>query len=387
MKMISPDYKGGSIVNLMSSVYNALGQKNPYPNLRILRKDEIKECKNVVLIVLDGLGFNQLKRQGEKTALLKHLSGRMTSVWPATTAAAVTTFYTGLAPRQHAVTGWYMQVKELGMQIIPLTFMSRFERMPLSDNEGKLASEIFSSRSKPPNLNRPVFAVCPKEFKSSVYNSYFSQWMSLSLYHDLPTFFGNIEKLVKKRGKKYVYAYWPGYDKHCHEFGADAKKTKSHLRKIDAGFRKLLKSIEGTDTMIIVTADHGLVDVKKKDKIIANDVKRLGECLSMPLAGETRMHFAYVKPSKIKQFKSVFKKELKGRHSLFRSEDLVKRGFFGLFESHDKLLDRLGDYVMIAHEGQGMVEDLAIKKEHSHIGHHGGVSEDEMYVPLIVVRK
>ena len=66
-----PDYKGNSIINLMSSISNSFGKKHDYSQLKTLNSEELKKFKNIVLIVVDGLGYNYLKKQ-ENSFLLHH---------------------------------------------------------------------------------------------------------------------------------------------------------------------------------------------------------------------------------------------------------------------------------------------------------------------------
>ena len=95
MKATLPDYHGGSLVNLMSSIATALGGSSPYPPLAALPPQAMAGARHLVLLVVDGLGFDYLSsRDG---ALRSHLRGRLTSVFPSTTASAIPTFLTGLA--------------------------------------------------------------------------------------------------------------------------------------------------------------------------------------------------------------------------------------------------------------------------------------------------
>jgi predicted AlkP superfamily pyrophosphatase or phosphodiesterase len=110
--MYLPDYNGGSIVNLMSSIAKACGGKTNYVQLKSLSSEEIKN-KNIILLVIDGLGYEYLKKSNANF-LKENLKDKMTSVFLPTTACATTTFQTGVAPQQHALTGWFMFLKKRG---------------------------------------------------------------------------------------------------------------------------------------------------------------------------------------------------------------------------------------------------------------------------------
>src|SRR3989338_2659804 len=116
-----PDYHNGSIVNLMSSIAKSFRVKTLYNPLKILPPKKLK--KNIVLIVIDGLGYNYLK--GKNTILNKFMKGSMTSVFPSTTGAAIPTFFTGVPAQQHAFTGWFVFLKEIGVVAKNLPFSPR----------------------------------------------------------------------------------------------------------------------------------------------------------------------------------------------------------------------------------------------------------------------
>src|SRR3990172_9319949 len=113
--VVLPEYNAGSIVTPRASLIAARGGEPPaYGPLRGLDASRLRSAANLVLLVVDGLGYDYLVRVGAAGALHSHLKGHITTVFPSTTATAITTFLTGMAPQQHALTGWFMHFKELG---------------------------------------------------------------------------------------------------------------------------------------------------------------------------------------------------------------------------------------------------------------------------------
>jgi len=172
----------------------------------------------------------------------------------------------------------------------------------------------------------------------------------------------------------------------CHEKGTDSREAKKHFNKLDKKMEFLCKSLKDKKTAIIISADHGLIDTKEKDRIIElKNYPEFLETLALPLSGEPRVAYCYVRPHKIKQFKNYVNTNFKKYCELHKSEDLIKDNCFGLFAPNKKLKDRVGDYVLIMKENY-IMKDLVLGEEQQiFIGNHGGVSKEEMFVPLIVV--
>jgi hypothetical protein len=165
--MLKPNYKDGSIVNLMSSIASACGGKLQYDNLKLLPFQEIKDSKNIVLIVLDGLGYEYLRKTG-KNILTENLKGKITSVFPPTTAAGVTTFLTGTAPQQHAMTGWYIFLKEIGVVSAILPYVQRIGGPPIS-SVGIEMKEFFTEKRFSTRIKTESYHIGPEEIINSDY--------------------------------------------------------------------------------------------------------------------------------------------------------------------------------------------------------------------------
>jgi len=126
-QLMKPDYSGGSIVNLMSSLGQGLGgAAGDYAPTSLLPPAEVAAAETVVLLLIDGLGYDFTVARDELPTLNGALRGPLTSVFPSTTASAVTTYLTGDAPAQHAVTGWHMYVREVGAVMTVLPGQARF---------------------------------------------------------------------------------------------------------------------------------------------------------------------------------------------------------------------------------------------------------------------
>ncbi len=384
--MNKPNYKNGSIVNLMSSIKKALGGKYKYESLESFNISDISK-KNIVLIIIDGLGYDYLTKYGKDSFLYKNLKNKMTSVFPAATASALTTFSTGVAPQQHALTGWFMYLKEIGAVSVILPFTSRAGDLKLWKGKIKY-KDIYNEKSFFEDLKTTSISIKHKDYINSEYSRLVDKGAKKLSFSNLNGFFRQINNALHiNKNRKYIFAYWAKLDSLCHEKGTDSQEAKKHFNELDKKIKLLAKSLKNKNTTIIISADHGLIDTKEKDKIIElKNHPKFAETLTMPLSGEPRVAYCYVRPQKIEQFKNYVKTEFKKCCEMYKSDDLVKNNYFGLFEPNEKLKERIGDYVLIMKENYIMKDLVLGEKKNIYIGNHGGVSHEEMFVPLIVIK-
>lgn len=386
--MYKPEYQRRSILNLISSIGITLGYRSKYKPLRLLDSSDLKDAKNIVLIIIDGLGYEFLMKNGKGTIFNENIKGKMTTTFPSSTSAAIPSLMTGLSSQEHGMTGWYMYLKELGSSVIPLPFTPRL------NNELKLGklidiSKIFNIKPFVNNINAKPYLVQGNEILNSYFTIVAAGKSKRIGYNTMEGFFRAIKKIIFSNSRrKYIYAYYPEHDSLCHKYGSTNKKILNHFKKLNKKLVSFLKSIEGTNTILIITSDHGIIDVPASKRIKLDDHPKLRETLILPLCGEHRFAYCYVKPSKEKEFVKYVKTKLKHCCNLYKSEDLLRRGYFGLFEIHERFRERIGDYVLIMKDNWGIYDKLVYQKKYSyHIGDHGGLSKEELYVPLIFIKK
>ncbi|MFQ5995752.1 MAG: alkaline phosphatase family protein [Acidiferrobacterales bacterium] len=381
--MYLPEYHSGSIVNLLSSIQLALGAKSPlYAPLPQLPPERLAPVTNIVLIVIDGLGYTYLTRR-HADSFRKHLVGRITSVFPSTTAAAVTSFFTGTAPQQHALTGWFTYFKELGAVIAPLPFRPRYGGTSLNDLVN--AQDLFDQQSLFDRIRRRGYVTLPKRIVDSDYTRAMSGTAARLAYGSVKDYFHCIAEIIRaNRDSKYVYAYWPELDSLAHMHGIGSPQAATHLEELDYGFSRFLQAVKGTGTTVIVTADHGIIDSESAKLISLEQHSELAETLVLPLCGEPRAAFCYVHPGRQQQFEQYVRTQFAESAELHRSVDLVERGYFGLGEPDSRLYDRIGTHTLIMKDHYVIKDWLLGERHYEQAGVHGGLSEEEMYVPLIV---
>jgi len=383
--MLTPDYTGGGILNLMSSLITAQGgPATAYSTCSLLEDSYLDQARQVLLLVVDGLGWNYLNRVGAGGYLHSHCVGSLSSVVPPTTAAAIPMFFTAAPPARHGFTGWFTWLRELGCVSAVLPYVTRHGHLPLG-NSGPGPLELSHCDPVANRLPVECHVVSPRAIAHSVFNQGFSGSAEIHAYDDMSGFFDSVcDTLKSGAGRKYVHAYWPDLDAVAHVHGVGSNDARQHLEQFDHAFGSLLREIRGTDTAVVVTADHGFVDVPAERVVHMDDHPELADCLTLPLCGEPRIAYCYVKPGRRKCFESYVNSELGEQMTLRASQDLIDEGLFGPGPRHPQLAHRVGDYTLLLKENYMIKDHLPGEHDFEIIGMHGGMSADELHVPLIV---
>lgn len=384
--MIVPQYRGGSIINLMSSIVAALdGSPSLYDPLAALPPTRMVDAKSIILLVVDGLGYDYLCRFGQGSRMHDHLEARITTTFPPTTATAIPCFFTGAAPQQHGFTGWFTWFREVGSILAVLPFKARYGGKPLGET-GISPGDLTSQSPIVDRIPARSYVVAPGRIARSDFNQAFSGRAEIRPYRSLAECCANLAAIVAARtSRQYIYAYWPEFDSLAHQYGVGSVEVSRHFADLDGAMTKLLSTLGGSDTLLIITADHGFIDTGPARRIQLADHPRLEETLILPLCGEPRLAYCYVHPDRRQQFDDYVTSELAYCTTLWRSEELMREGYFGLGEPDRRLPDRIGHYALAMKENYVIKDWILGEKPYQHIGVHGGVSEAEMYVPLAVV--
>ena len=381
-----PDYQGAGIVNLMATLINARGGRADVPELQQLPATALGGARHLVLVVLDGLGSRWLARNGAGSQLAADALGELTSVFPPTTASAITTFLTGDAPQQHGLTGWFTWFRELGCVMSVLPGTPRYGGVGYQAAGVDLVA-LLGNRPLSERLATPSTTISPNWIAGSDFNLAHLGRATLVPYKGLKQMFGRAARAIRRaREPGFFYVYWPGLDGIGHEHGMESEQARAHFRDIDAQYARFLRDIRGTNTTVLVTADHGHLDARPGDLVRLEDHPVLADSLAMPLCGEPRAAFCYLRPDRVESFTAYCREVLGERFDLYPSRALLDAGLFGTGEAHPRLAERIGDCTLIARGSNLIRERLPTEGEFQQIGVHGGLSDDELYVPLCLGR-
>ena len=378
--MVLPDYSGGGFANLIASCMVAAGGVARHPTAPLAPPARLAQARNIVLVLIDGLGHAYLSGPGRGGALAGNLAGRLTSVFPSTTASAITTSYTGWTPFEHGLTGWYTYFSEIGGVAAPLPGKRRGSEAPLAH---ETARAMYAAPSLFDALQRRAVVVTYRPLVETAYNRHHCGRAECRAYDTLAGFVAETEAAVKSGDDaKFIYAYWPEFDATSHRYGVDSAQTAAQFSAIDAAFADLLARLSGSDSLVVASADHGFVDNTPDESLEPEPA--LARLLREPLCGEPRVAFCHVQPGRVPEFVARAQDWLGERAGVLESRVLLDDGWFGPGNAHPRIAERAGDVALVM-RGRYTIKDwLPGEKRHRHIGNHGGTSAEEMYIPLIL---
>ncbi|MCB1756123.1 MAG: alkaline phosphatase family protein [Gammaproteobacteria bacterium] len=377
-----PDYRGGSILNLMASVSLALGVETAYEPARLFAGDRLG--RKIVLLIVDGLGITHLKAVADGGFLDSHCLGSLTSVVPSATAAAIPVFLTGEPPARHGFPGWFTWFRELATAAAILPFATRAGFMSLTPGSmtPRQLSQVtpFTEQTEVPSWH-----ITPQRICRSAFTNDFSSPASVVGYKDMRELIRQTGKAVSRfRDSGYVYTYWADYDSDAHHYGIGSEQAAEHLRMLDEQIEKLALELKGQDVDLLVCADHGFTDCPTGLQYVFSEAfPELAEMTQMPLTGEPRLPIAHLKTGCLDSFIQLATEQLQGIASPVLSSLAIEEGLLGPGKPHPELRNRLGDVLLLMHENTVIFDPLGGEFPPDIIGHHGGLSREEMLVPLI----
>ncbi|MSQ63580.1 MAG: PglZ domain-containing protein [Betaproteobacteria bacterium] len=374
-----PSYAGNGFVNLVASIVEACGGAPRHPSLSSLPTAELRSARNVVFLIVDGLGDSYLRANGSGGHIARHRRGAISAVFPSTTASAITTSFTGATPLEHGLTGWFTYFSAAACVVAPLPFQRRGEKASL----GVAPATIFVEPSLFDTLATRSIVVSYRPIIDSLYNRHHCGSAERRAYNNLAGFLDETAAAVKSGPeRRLVYAYWPEFDALAHRYGVASAEVRAHFELLDAMFGALLLRLAGTGTVVVLTADHGFIDCPPEESIELPP--ELSAMLRFPLCGERRVAFCHVQDQKA--FLEKARSLLENRADVRPSRDLLDEGWFGAGRAHPLFAERIGDVALVM-QGRGTVKDwVPGEPRHLHIGNHGGMSEDEMNIPLVVAK-
>jgi hypothetical protein len=244
-----------------------------------------------------------------------------------------------------------------------------------------LGNQSLSARIK-----AETFYMVPANLYESDYTIATSVSAKRVYFDSLQQCFDKLTKIINSTSdQKFIYVYWAEFDGFCHEFGTESAEARAHFKELDTNLALLCNTLKHSKATLMFTSDHGLVDSSEAEQIKLRDHPNLAQTLTLPLCGEPRVAYCYVHPSEKKVFEGYVTKKMSEYCTMHSARELIQGNFFGLYEPHDKLCDRIGDYALIMKNNYIIKDTVLGETEHFLKANHGGVSKQEMFVPFITV--
>jgi predicted AlkP superfamily pyrophosphatase or phosphodiesterase len=298
--------------------------------------------------------------------LLKHRIKTITTVFPATTVAATTSMMTGLNPVETAMLGWDMYYKDIDKTIT--TYLNSEK----SDPEHKPLQEAIEYKNKH-MITKSIMEEINERGTGSSYTLF---PFGPNPYVDIDDMYSKIKVLCNEDGKKYIYAYDTEPDHTMHELGNDVEEINKIVENINYKVEELSKSIN--DTIIFVIADHGHKNI---ENIMLENYPDIVECLKRNTSIEPRAVNFFIKKDKKQEFPMLFNKYFGNDFDLYTKEEIISSKLFGDSTENEVFRDILGDYLAIAKTNKALLYDGSEVLK----SHHAGYTDDEIYVPLIII--
>lgn len=322
-----------------------------------------REYKNVVLLVLDGMGLTILNDLEYEGILRRHQTDKIDSVFLTSTVPATTTLMTGLQPCEHAWLGWDNYYKDIDKNVTVFRNTVQYTKEPASDFN--VAGTLT-----------PVKSVVDKINEAGV-KAYMSSPFAAPNPDTFQKVLNRVKKLCNEPGRKYIYAYWPSPDDVIHKTGCHSEETKKCVKDLEKKITKFAS--EMGDTLLIVTADHGLVDTEISK---LQDHPEILDCLERLPSLEPRAMTFFVKKGRKRDFVKEFTKVYGEEFELLTKNELLENKLMGTNPEHAKFRDMIGDYFAYATDQMSIMFD----EEEPWKAMHGAASYQEVKVPLIVIK-
>jgi len=366
----------------------------------------------VVFFFVDAFGWRFFERYAEKYDFLKTIlqqgaASKITSQFPSTTAAHVTSIHTGLPVSQSGVYEWNYYEPLVDALISPLLFSyvdyaegEKFKRDTVK-KANIPAEAFFPQQTLYDTLKTQGIVSHVLQFQNytpSTYSDIVFRGAKTHPYASIEQALFYLSELVtvEDAPPSYYFVYFDRIDAACHHYGPASKEFEQEVDNFFKAMHELFyKNIQGKakNTLLIVTADHGQVEVNPKTTYYLDrelpeftrflKTNRQGQILAP--AGSARDMFLYVHEESIAEAVALLRQKLEGRAEVYATQELLAQHFFGVAEPSPTFLARLGNVVILPYKNETVWWSQGGKYEMRFLGHHGGLTREEMEIPLLLL--
>jgi len=363
-ELVLPDYGGACIANIVPAL---LGPPDETP---AWMPAGVAGARQVVLFVVDGLGWEQLQQRRDRAPTLAAMTGGpVTTVAPSTTSTALTSLTTGLPPGEHGVVGYRIAVHGEVLNVLRWTTAAGDAHQSIPPSKLQPVAPFLGER--PPVVTRA-------EYRRSGFTGAHLDPARFWGYRTVSTMVTEVGQLVRA-SEPFVYAYYDGLDKVAHEYGL-GEHYDNELAWIDHTVERLLTALR-PGCVLVVTADHGQVEVGGNVIPMAGEV--LAHC-SMQ-SGEGRFRWLHARAGRARALWEAASEHHSDVAWIVTRDEIVSKRWLGPVVT-EAALARLGDVAVVVRTDMAFHDPLDTGP-YELVGRHGSLTSAEMLVPLLVAAR
>ncbi len=357
----------------------------------------------VILLLIDGFGWRFFEQFQENPLLTRIGKEGQVERWyaqfPSTTASHLTTLHTGQPVGEHGVLEWNYYEPRLDAMISPLLFSyagdSARETLRTAGFRARdlFPNETIYRRWQGEQITTTIFQ--PRRYTPSSYSEVFLHGARVRGYRTLAEALVNLAQAQEATPPPACFIlYYDRIDSLGHDYGPTAPQTQAEILHVLLALEHILVQLcqERRRILFLLTADHGLVEANPQTAIYLNrDTAFAGlerflrtDQRGRPLvpAGSPRDFFLYIREGLVEEAQDFLASRLEGKAEVHKVEALIEAGLFGPCPSPD-FRARAGDLVILPYSGQSVWWYEKDRFEQKFHGLHGGLTPQEMEIPLL----
>lgn len=378
-EIVLPNYEH-CVLNTITSILKYYNVETNHKSLKCLDEKLNKKYKNIIFWVLDGMGEHILKNTSPSSFFSKNELDCVTSVYPSTTTAALTTYYAGKPPYETGWIAWSQYFKEYGRAID----MFKHKESYLKEDISMEKLDVFDTILKYPTIFEQIEKASPNVKAYEVEPTYAEKRFKRSIRADsVDEIIENIMTLCETKGENFIFAYSDKPDSILHKFGTDSSEVKNFIQETEKKIEEMYNNLP-EDTILIISADHGHKNIEKIYSLL--DYPEIYECLFMPVSLESRAVGLWVKSGMEDLFEERFNNIFKDEFWLMTTKEFLDRNLLGFGVKHPKIDEFLGNYIALSTSSSCIkIDNFLVDGKEIKKSTHCGLSKEEMEVPVIVV--
>jgi hypothetical protein len=368
---VLPDFAGACIANVVPELLARNGNGSGPDWMPA----SAQRARQIVLLVVDGLGWEQLRAHPDLAPTLSAAEGidrAITSVAPSTTACALTSITTGRLPFEHGVLGYRLADGDEILNVLRWRIGSATPR----DARRSEPAGRFQPYPPFPGSDAPVPVVSRNEFGNTGFTAAHLGDSPLHGYRVPSSLPVEVGRLLRD-GEPFVYAYYDGIDKVAHGTGLGAHYD-AELRAVDRMVEDLVAQLPA-GAALVVTADHGQIDVGPRVELLGREIMSSVQFLS----GEGRFRWLHARGGAASDLLDAASGRYGESTWIMERDRMIDEGLFGGALT-SAMVARLGNVALVPHRDIAFI-DPADTGESRLESRHGSLTSQEMLVPLVAL--